>query len=65
MADARATHTASLLTNGTVLVAGGTLSQDAITSEIFNPTTGLFPRRHRCNDLVCATLQQHSPTEAF
>ncbi len=42
MVDARATHTASLLTNGTVLLVGGTLNQVAVTTEIFDPVSGSF-----------------------
>src|SRR4029453_4406368 len=39
MGTARARHTATLLNNGTVLIAGG---DTAGTAEIFNPTTETF-----------------------
>jgi N-acetylneuraminic acid mutarotase len=38
MGEARSSHTATLLSNGTVLVAGGPDS----TAELYDPTTGLF-----------------------
>jgi hypothetical protein len=44
MGGERASHTATLLTNGKVLVAGGTdsLGNDLATAELFDPTTGAF-----------------------
>ena len=40
----RASHTATLLPNGKVLVAGGTdsLGNDLATAELFDPSTGTF-----------------------
>jgi hypothetical protein len=66
MIDGRSLHTATLLTNGTVLVAagrhGGTPSK---TAEIYSPTTGVFAstgslnvqrKRHRANLLTNGTV---------
>ena len=51
MAVSRSNHTATLLTDGTVLIAGGS-NRDGTTSttEIYNPATGTFQ--------MGATLQQ-------
>jgi WD40 repeat protein len=40
MSNARAVHTATLLSNGTVLVAGGFLTNS--TAEIYDPSTGVW-----------------------
>jgi hypothetical protein len=40
MAEARTFHTATLLANGTVLVAGG--GEDNSTAEVYDPATGSF-----------------------
>lgn len=44
MNEARSGHTATLLNNGTVLVAGGTRpdGQESATAEIYNPQTGTW-----------------------
>ncbi len=44
MGGERASHTATLLPNGKVLVAGGTdsLGNDLATAELFDPSTGTF-----------------------
>ncbi len=43
MSDARISHTAALLNDGTVLVAGGNDGLDVVpTAEIYNPTLGRF-----------------------
>src|SRR5205823_6573546 len=48
MATARASHTATLLQNGRVLVAGGTnTSGDTTTAEIYDPNTGSFSATRR------------------
>ena len=42
MAAARAEQTASLLSSGRVLIAGGGAPEDAAKAELFDPTTGTF-----------------------
>jgi hypothetical protein len=43
MSSPRADHTATVLGNGKVLIAGGTTSTEAVTSaELYDPTTGKF-----------------------
>jgi hypothetical protein len=42
MGEARAGHTATLLPNGTVLIAGGGLSSPIAFAEIYDPSTGTF-----------------------
>lgn len=42
MVDARSAHTASWLTNQTLLIAGGTMNQSPLTTEIYHPVTGQF-----------------------
>jgi hypothetical protein len=42
MADPRQLHTATLLNDGTVLIAGGLNSNTISAAELFDPTTGTF-----------------------
>jgi hypothetical protein len=42
MGVAREAHTATLLTDGTVLIAGGGLSSPTLFAEIYDPSTGSF-----------------------
>jgi Putative Ig domain/Galactose oxidase, central domain len=63
MANARASHTATLLSNGKVLVAGGTDANGnpVATAELYDPTTGSFSptgsmataRAHFAATLLC------------
>jgi hypothetical protein len=42
MTDARYYHTASILTNGEVLIAGGLYSSYLRSAELYNPTTRIW-----------------------
>jgi hypothetical protein len=42
MAMVRSDHTATLLTNGKVLIAGGSVGLHSATAELYDPDTGLF-----------------------
>jgi hypothetical protein len=51
LSTARASHTATLLNNGTALVAGGFGSDGAASksAELYNPTTGTFTKTGNLN----------------
>jgi hypothetical protein len=42
MSVARYAHTATVLNNGTILIAGGYNTASSATAELYNPTTGVF-----------------------
>jgi N-acetylneuraminic acid mutarotase len=59
MVLARASHSATLLPDGTVLVVGGGDSEDSnSSSELFNPATGTWTRANR----MSAPRRSHSAT---
>ncbi|CAF5144867.1 unnamed protein product, partial [Rotaria sp. Silwood1] len=44
MSTARSYHTASILANGTVLITGGETIEPIETSELYDPTIGLWTK---------------------